>query len=96
MKKLFLLFSVIFLACNKKPVVDFSWDPVTPKIGQVISFSNKSTNAKSYNWDFGNGSTSKDKEPQQVYNLVGDYVITLTAYNGVKSMAKTATITVIP
>ena len=97
MKKLLLLLSVfIFVSCNKTPGVDFSWDPATPKIGQTIIFNNNTSNAKSYNWDFGNGSTSKDKSPQQVYNVVGDYVITLTAYNGVKSMAKSATITVVP
>ncbi len=97
MKSLLAILLVLGLtSCSKKPTADFSWDPIQPKIGQVVVFTNNSSNAKSYNWDFGNSNTSKDKSPEQVYNVVGNYVITLTSYNGMKTNSKTATLTVVP
>ncbi len=48
---------------------------------QDITFSNKSQNATSYFWSFGDGSTSPDKEPVHRYDRTGHYDITLVVQN---------------
>jgi len=46
-------------------------------------FTNTSSNANNFNWDFGNSMTSTDANPWTVYNNVGTYTVTLIASNGV-------------
>ncbi len=43
------------------------------------SFSNTSTNASSYEWDFGDGNMSTEESPTHVYGAAGEYNVTLTA-----------------
>ncbi len=43
------------------------------------SFTNNSTNASVYNWDFGDGSTATEINPTHDYALAGTYFVTLTA-----------------
>ncbi len=47
-----------------------------------IVFSNSSTNANGYLWDFGDGYTSTDFEPWHEYTAVGIYNVMLIAING--------------
>ena len=49
------------------------------KDGFTVTFTNNSTNSTSYMWDFGDGSTSTDKDPVHTYAAEGDYTVTLTA-----------------
>ncbi len=49
----------------------------------TVTFTNTSTNALTYLWDFGDGNTSTDENPVNVYTVLGDYTVTLTATNGV-------------
>ncbi|RMG29394.1 MAG: PKD domain-containing protein [Bacteroidetes bacterium] len=50
-----------------------------------VSFSNNSTQADSYEWDFGDGATSGRRSPQHRYDFSGTYRVTLKARNGDKS-----------
>jgi len=50
-------------------------------IGNAVSFTNNSVNAQSYVWDFGDGTTSTEENPQHNYANEGPYTITLTALN---------------
>jgi PKD repeat protein len=51
-----------------------------------IYFSNCSTSALSFEWDFGDGTTSNLIVPaEKIYSLPGDYQVKLTAFNGVAS-----------
>jgi hypothetical protein len=54
------------------------------KEGLTVTFSNLSTNADSYFWDFGDGSTSTEVNPVHVYSPASEgsyaYTVTLTAY----------------
>jgi hypothetical protein len=50
---------------------------------QMLTFTNTSTNADSYSWDFGDGNTSIEENPIHVYLEGGDYTVTLTASNEV-------------
>lgn len=50
-------------------------------LGAPIAFSNTSLNATSYIWDFGDGSTSYDKNPSHTWSSPGVYTIKLIAIN---------------
>lgn len=45
----------------------------------TIQFINNSTGADSYLWDFGDGTTSTEENPQHEYAVFGRYEVTLTA-----------------
>lgn len=66
------------------PVADFSATPAIPISASVpltVSFTNQSTNADSYLWDFGDGSTSTQTNPQHTYTTKGSFTVKLTATN---------------
>jgi len=48
----------------------------------TASFSNTTTYATGYLWDFGDGEQSSDAEPRHVYAQPGTYTVTLTALYG--------------
>lgn len=47
----------------------------------TIQFTNQSTNAASYLWDFGDGETSIEENPTHQYTQSGTYEVSLTTYN---------------
>lgn len=47
----------------------------------IVEFTNTSTNADNYLWDFGNGDTSTTEHPVERYNSFGTFDVTLIAYN---------------
>lgn len=47
----------------------------------LVQFTNFSTDAVSYSWDFGDSNTSTDESPAHTYAAEGDYVVVLTATN---------------
>ena len=64
------------------PVAAFTSDPEFPAkltAPVTIRFVNNSTGADSYLWDFGDGTTSKDENPEHEYAVFGEYQVTLTA-----------------
>lgn len=46
--------------------------------GLTVSFIDQSTDATSWNWDFGDGNTSTESNPEHTYQEVGAYTVTLT------------------
>lgn len=46
--------------------------------GLVVNFSDLSTGANSWNWDFGDGNTSTESDPEHTYQQPGAYTVTLT------------------
>jgi len=47
------------------------------------TFTNSSTNAASYEWDFGDGNTSTEESPTHIYETPADYTVTLVAKSDV-------------
>lgn len=47
-----------------------------------VVFVNASSSASRYEWDFGDGTTSKEKNPEHIYAQAGNYTVTLRAFNG--------------
>ncbi len=74
------------------PVSDFTFSIAS---GGVVTFTNASTNATGYTWDFGDGNTSTDESPTHTYTQNSDFDVTLTATNGVgASDVSTQTVTI--
>ena len=47
----------------------------------VVDFTNTSTGANSYSWDFGDGTTSNQANPSHTYNNLGTWLVTLVVTN---------------
>ncbi|MBL4585885.1 MAG: PKD domain-containing protein, partial [Flavobacteriales bacterium] len=58
-------------------VPDFSFIVVA----EAVLFTNESQFGDSYLWDFGDGNTSTDESPTHVYDVPGNYTVTLTVTN---------------
>lgn len=59
----------------------FTINPASECVGELISFTNNSTNATSYLWNFGDGNTSTATNPTHTYTLLGSYNVTLYSIN---------------
>lgn len=71
------------------PTAKFSYT----KNGLAVTFTNTSTNAQSYNWEFGDGQSSTANSPLHTYSSAGTYKVTLTAKNGSKTNSTSQNIT---
>lgn len=47
----------------------------------TFQFTNASSNANTYEWDFGDGNSSTDENPQHIYAASGDYMVCLVAFD---------------
>jgi len=66
----------------EQPTVSFTADKTTGCDGTVVQFKNNTKNAIGYLWDFGDGTTSNDFEPQHTYTGTNtNYTVSLTATN---------------
>lgn len=78
------LVSVLLLASCARPVASFMMDKEEAFAPTKIEFKNTSKKATSYLWDFGDGTTSTEANPNHKYSLSGKYKIKLIAKKGNK------------
>jgi hypothetical protein len=71
------------------PVADFQFNNTT---GTTVAFTNLSTNASQYHWDFGDGNTSQLEHPVHQYQSNGQYPVTLISIHCDKRDTLTQTI----
>ena len=76
------------------PTADFTASANAVDTTQTINFTNNSTNASSYSWNFGDGTTSIETSPNKQFASAGSYTVTLTATNSCGSDTATEDITV--
>jgi PKD repeat protein len=76
------------------PVANFSASPTSGIVPLAVTFTNSSTNATSYSWDFGDGGTSTAQNPAHTYTTAGIYTVELTATGSGGTNSKTGNITV--
>jgi hypothetical protein len=71
-----------YIRVYPKPQAGFSWSPADVYNDQPdVTFIDKSKDAESYNWDFGDGSHSDLKEPSHKYEDVGIMKVIQSVYN---------------
>ena len=91
---LFIAFLAV-MSCKRIPIPEFDYTPFeNPEAGDTIEFLNVSINADSYDWDFGDGSTSIEINPLHIYAEAGIYDVKLNAYNDAGDEAITKTLTI--
>ncbi|MFN0214799.1 MAG: PKD domain-containing protein [Saprospiraceae bacterium] len=61
-----------------------------------VTFTNNSSDASSYEWDFGDGNSSFDENPVHQYADAGFYVVVLTVANVCGTSSKTYTVNTAP
>lgn len=74
------IFPLLFNSCVKDPFADFVASNTNIEIGEVVYFTNRSYDAQSYEWDFGDGYTSVNYNVSHFYEDPGRYTVSLTAY----------------
>jgi PKD repeat protein len=77
------------LVYSQNPVASFTVNDSAGCAPLSIQFTNTSTNATNYLWDFGNGNTSTLPNPSITYTVLGSYTITLIAINANTNQADT-------
>ena len=94
-------FVLLTLSCHKggsdtsnKTAAKFSISGYESPTPCTITFINVSSNASSYEWNFGDGTTSTLSNPTHTYNLSGTYLLRLkaTGASGADSICKLMTI----
>ena len=63
------------------PTADFSFVPTIPTPNVATVFTNLSTNATRYSWDFGDNTSSTDVNPSHQYARTGTFKVCLSAFN---------------
>jgi hypothetical protein len=76
------------------PVADFVSASVGGNQPAPLTFTDLSTGATSWLWDFGDGATSTAQNPTHAFPGAGTYSVSLTATNSVGSNTKTRLVTV--
>ncbi len=81
-----------FCKTNQLPTATFSYK----MSGYTVHFSNKSIDADSSYWYFGDGSTSNSKNPEHKYASAGVYTVTLVSVNKCGTQSKVLIVSVTP
>ncbi len=79
------------------PIARFDINQTIINVGDNIQFTDLSVNPTEWFWDFGDGSTSTEQNPNHVYNSGANYTVSLTVTNefGTDTEEKTDTIIVL-
>lgn len=86
---------VIILSPAPAPVANFSVSGGGCFAPCEVNFTNSSTNASSYTWDFGDGTaTSAEASPAHTFQIGGGYTVTLTATGPGGTNIKTLPVTI--
>lgn len=84
------LFILLASSCELQPRADFNIPSPVVDIYENVYFTNTSSYADSYRWDFGDGILSSDPNPIHSYALPGRYLVTLDAYKGSQEADRTS------
>lgn len=64
-------------ADDKQPIPSFTYEAY----GTTVRFINYSQNSNYYEWNFGDGKRSNDRDPYHTYTKSGNYKVTLKVFN---------------
>ena len=63
------------------PKANFSAAPTTGISPLIVEFTDLSSRAEKWNWDFGDGNTSNEQSTSHTYTTAGNYIVNLTVSN---------------
>jgi PKD repeat protein len=69
------------IVATNRPVSNFTATPTTGNIPLQVNFTDLSTYATGWSWDFGDGKNSTEKNPGHIYTAPGVYSVSLIAEN---------------
>ena len=78
------LFAAVFSGCKEDPVLPtagFTYEPAEVTQYDEVTFTNTTTEATSYAWDFGDGTSSADMSPAHMFATAGSFTVTMVATN---------------
>jgi len=67
------------------PIADFSSNVTNGNAPLSVQFTDASSNATAWNWDFGDGNNSTEQNPMHIYSTAGNYNVNLTVGNNYSS-----------
>lgn len=88
--------SIIFHSPMTQGCADFESDLNVNWSDEMVSFTDLSVNATSWNWDFGDGNTSTSQNPTHTYTSPGAYMVKLMVNNGAHVMEQDSLVSVLP
>ena len=76
-----ILLTTLIVLCTgcPEPVADFEYSYTDNMAPAEVTFTNKSTDADEFMWNFGDGNTSSSTNPTHTYNEGGNFTINLRA-----------------
>lgn len=78
------------------PIADFSYNlDNSSNVVSEVYFIDNSQNAVSYIWDFGNGTISTNEDPNVIYDINGNYLVTLVVTSALGCIDSTSEIVII-
>lgn len=96
-----LVVTVSFVQCggdddpDKDPIASFNVTPNIINVWDTILFENTSQHAEIFEWDFGDGNFSAEKNPTHLYTEEGIYTVTLLVSKGEQSDEATEEVSII-
>ena len=76
--------AAVLSSCGEDPVLptaEFTYEPAELAQYDEVAFSNASTDAVSYAWDFGDGGNSTEMDPTYMFKNTGTFTVKLVATN---------------
>jgi peptidyl-prolyl cis-trans isomerase B (cyclophilin B) len=92
-KLLALIIAVTFASCNR-PLAKYAVEVIDDVAPSEFKFQNESEKAETYSWDFGDGTSSTEENPEHQYLLSGQYNVALTAMRDKKKNVTYKTVVV--
>jgi PKD repeat protein len=90
--------ALLSVGCAKDPAPCFTVDKSkTPKVNEEVQFdASCSTNATSYDWDFGDGTQGSSITVKHKYTATATYNVTLKSNNASKNQSITQSVVIAP
>lgn len=76
---LIIVFPIILNSCKITPEAVFTVNKIEPAVGEEVFFTNHSFNADRYEWNFGDGTSSNEKNPVHIFTGSGSFEVELKA-----------------
>jgi uncharacterized repeat protein (TIGR01451 family) len=84
-------------SCTPPYNADFDWTPLTPTVGEEVTFNGSAsgTGPLTYAWDMGDGSGGSGPNPAHTYSTAGTYTVVMTVTNSCGEATASDIITVV-